>query len=29
VPTPTTASAPPPGGEERQVRIYRGQRIYV
>jgi hypothetical protein len=29
VPSPAAASAPVPGGEERQVRIYRGQRVYV
>lgn len=29
VPSPAAAGAPPSGGEERQVRIYRGQRIYV
>ena len=29
VPSPAAASAPVPSGEERQVRIYRGQRVYI
>lgn len=29
VPSPVAASAPPPSDENRQVRIYRGQRVYV
>jgi hypothetical protein len=29
VPNPQGSEAPPPAADERQVRIYRGQRVYV